>query len=69
MAASSYKSALQMAESLTREEQLRLIQELTAHAREGTSSGEQASVLELYGLGQEIWQQMDAQAYVNRERS
>jgi hypothetical protein len=69
MAASSYESALQMAESLSRDEQLRLIRELTMHAGKVISSERQASVLELYGLGQEIWQQMDAQEYVNRERS
>ena len=69
MVAASYESALQMAVSLSREEQLRLIQELTASAVNGTASKEQTSVLALCGLGQEIWQQMDAQEYVRRERS
>jgi hypothetical protein len=69
MATASYESALQMAVSLSREEQLRLIQELTAATVNGTGSKEQTSVLALCGLGQEIWQQMDAQEYVRRERS
>jgi len=58
-----------MAESLSLDEQLRLIQELTANAGNGASSEAPASVLELRGLGKEIWQGMDAQEYVRRERS
>jgi hypothetical protein len=65
MAASSYESVLQMAEALSRDEQLRLIQELMWPHR----APERTSVLELYGLGAEIWHEMDAQEYVNRERS
>lgn len=69
MATASYKSALQMAASLSRDEQLRLIQELSVHASDGGSSQEETSVLALCGLGHEIWQHMDAQEYVRRERS
>jgi hypothetical protein len=66
MASTSYEHALRVAESLPREEQLLLIQELgehMAHAKVTTS------VMELCGLGQEIWQGQDAQEYVNRERA
>ena len=45
-----------MAASLSRDEQLRLIQELTLNAAKATASEEQTSVLALCGLGQEIWQ-------------
>jgi hypothetical protein len=69
MVAPSYESALQMAVSLSREEQLRLIHELMAPVVNETTSKEQTSVLALCGLGQEIWQRMDAQEYVRRERS
>jgi hypothetical protein len=69
MAAHAYQSALQMAESLSPEERLRLIEELSAHTSKGASTETQHSVLELRGLGKEIWQGMDAQAYVNSERS
>jgi hypothetical protein len=62
MATISYENALQMAESLPREEQLRLIQELAQHAEDSAEG--KTSVLELCGLGQEIWQQLDAQQYV-----
>jgi hypothetical protein len=65
MASTSYAQALRVAESLPREEQLRLIRKLAEHTGrvEGTTS-----VMELCGLGQEIWQQVDAQEYVNSER-
>ena len=69
MAAASYENALQMAASLSRDEQLRLIRELTVNAAKGAASEGQTSVLALCGLGQEIWQHMDAQEYVSRERS
>jgi AbrB family looped-hinge helix DNA binding protein len=57
----SYESALQIAASLSRDEQLRLIRELTIRATRRPVSGEETSVLALCGLGQEIWQHMDAQ--------
>jgi hypothetical protein len=66
MTSTSYEQVLRVAESLPRDEQLRLIQELaehTAHAK-GTTS-----VMELCGLGQEIWQGQDAQEYVDSERA
>jgi hypothetical protein len=69
MATTSYENALRIAESLSRDEQLRLIQELAAHVEAGASANQKTSVLELCGLGQEIWLQMDAQDYVNRERA
>ena len=69
MATQTYESALQMAESLSREERLRLIEELTAHVGEGAASEPQHSIMELCGLGKEIWEGIDAQEYVNRERA
>lgn len=69
MAAHTYESTLQMAELLSREEQLRLIRELTARAGENASSEPQHSIMELCGLGKEIWEGIDAQEYVNNERA
>lgn len=67
MASTSYEQALRAVESLPREEQLRLIQELADHA--ANAEGTPTSVMELCGLGHEIWQQRDAQEYVNSERA
>jgi len=70
VAAISYESALSMAQSLSREEQLRLIEELKSRASKDDSSEEpHHSVMELRGLGKEIWQGIDAQEYVNNERA
>lgn len=69
MTTASYKNALQIAALLSRDEQLRIIQELTVRAAQAPALEEETSVLALCGLGQEIWQHMDAQDYVRRERS
>jgi hypothetical protein len=69
LATASYKSALEIAASLSRDEQLRLIQELTVRAAQAPASEQDTSLLALCGLGQEIWRDMDAQEYVRRERS
>ena len=69
MATASYKSALEIAASLSRDEQLRLIQELTVRTGQAPAADQETSVLALRGLGQEIWHNMDAQEYVRRERS
>ena len=71
MATPSYEQALRVAEALPREEQLRLIQALAEHT---ACEGERAtsvptSILELCGLGRDIWQQRDAQEYVTSERA
>jgi hypothetical protein len=69
VAAISYESALSMAELLSPEEQLRLIEELKARASEGAAPKPKHSIMELCGLGKEIWEGIDAQEYVNNERA
>jgi len=67
MANASYEQALRVAKALPRDEQLRLIQQLAENA---SYEGKQpTSVLQLCGLGQEIWQHRDAQEYVDSERA
>jgi hypothetical protein len=68
VATASYKSALKLAVSLSREERLRLIQELEARTADQPASKPERSILELRGLGKEIWRGIDAQEYVRRER-
>jgi hypothetical protein len=67
MAITSYEQVLRVAEALPRQDQLRLIQELAEHPSQDCEQA--TSVMELCGLGQEIWQQKDAQEYVNSERA
>ena len=68
MAADSYETALRIAASLNRDEKLRLIKELTADAVERPDSEPKHSIMELCGLGKEIWSDVDAQEYVRQER-
>jgi hypothetical protein len=69
VATDSYNSALKMAASLSREEQLRLVRELEMRTVGQPSSAPKRSILEFRGLGKEIWEGIDAQEYVNRERA
>jgi hypothetical protein len=66
MATPSYEALRRMIASLTREEQLRLMGEIASHDYSASGS---ASVMELCGLGREVWKDIDAQEYVARERS
>ncbi|GAB4285401.1 MAG: hypothetical protein Fur0025_16950 [Oscillatoriaceae cyanobacterium] len=55
--------------SLTPEEQLRLIDEVLSMVRRRVvAKPNKHSILELRGLGKEIWEGIDAQEYVNQER-
>ncbi len=64
-----YQDILRNVESLSRPEQLRLISELAEHLRVNATPETRTSILELQGLGKEIWQGIDAQKYVDRERA
>ncbi|ABA22932.1 hypothetical protein Ava_3325 [Trichormus variabilis ATCC 29413] len=67
---SSYQEVLQQAKSLSPEEQIRLIADLSSLIRQQVAmiSQPKRSILELRGLGKEIWNGIDAQEYVNQER-
>jgi uncharacterized coiled-coil DUF342 family protein len=68
---SNYQEVLQQAQTLTPEEQIRLIEDLSSLIRQQMMmiSKPKRSILELRGLGQEIWNAVDAQEYVNQERN
>ncbi|MEA5564813.1 hypothetical protein [Anabaena sp. UHCC 0399] len=68
---SSYQEVLQQAQTLTPEEQIRLIKDLSSLIRQQVTmiSKPKRSILELRGLGKEIWNAVDAQEYVNQERN
>lgn len=67
---SNYHEVRRLAESLTPEEQLRLIEELSRLMRQRVTLTPKPkhSILELEGLGKELWNGIDAQEYVNQER-
>jgi hypothetical protein len=68
MSTITYQRVLGQAERLSPNDQLRLLEELAASVRRRVLPGKRRSIMELEGLGQEIWQGIDAQEYVNRER-
>ena len=69
MASTAYEDVLQEVQRLTSDEQLRLLEELAALVRHRLmSSDQQHSILELRGLGRELWRQIDTTAYLNQER-
>ena len=67
---SNYHEVRHLAESLTPDEQMRLIQELSSLIRQRVTMTPKPkrSILELEGLGKEVWNGIDAQEYVNQER-
>jgi uncharacterized protein YqhQ len=66
---STYHEVRRLAESLSPDEQMRLI-ELSGLIRQRVTLTRKPkrSILELRGLGKEIWNGIDAQEYVNQER-
>ncbi|MEB3282729.1 MAG: hypothetical protein VKK42_27805 [Lyngbya sp.] len=64
----NYQEIRHQVESLTPDEQLQLLEELVVLVRRRISLTPQRSIMELEGLGKEIWQSIDAQDYVNQER-
>lgn len=64
-----YEHILRDVESLSRAEQLRLISELTENLRLEATPEAHTSILDLQGLGKDVWQGVDAQDYVDSERS
>lgn len=65
----SYKDIRRQVENLTSDEQLRLLEELAVMVRRRMTPKSKHSIMELEGLGKEIWQEIDAQEYVNQERA
>ncbi|MGI2904184.1 hypothetical protein [Tolypothrix sp. VBCCA 56010] len=67
---STYNEVRRLAKSLTPDEQIRLIEDLSKSIRRKVTltPKPKRSILELRGLGKEIWNGIDAQEYVNQER-
>jgi hypothetical protein len=51
------------------QEQARLVAAISEHLTRSASEPGRRSILELCGLGKEIWQGIDAQEYVRQERA
>ena len=69
MSTIAYHDVLDRAQRLAPADQLRLLEELTAFLRCQVAAKKQHSILELKGLGKEIWHGKDAQEYMTKERT
>jgi len=69
MSTIAYNRVLDQARQLAPDDQLRLLGELAALLQRQITHQKRRSILELEGLGKEIWQGIDAQEYVDRERA
>ncbi len=69
MTMATYERILDMTKRLNLPEQLRLLEALTRMVRYQVEKPPSHSIMDLEGLGAEIWQDIDAQAYVNQERA
>ena len=67
--ASLYEAVLREVEALSEAEQLRLVAQVSARLHGHGPSETSTSILDLQGLGSDIWRGQDAQDYVNHERS
>lgn len=63
----SHSELLAIIQSLDTDEQLKLLEEVAMIVRNKVKA-KKHSILELKGLGKEIWESIDAQEYVDRER-
>ena len=64
----TYQDIIHQVGTLTTNEQLRLLEDLAAIIRTRMRLSTQRSIMELEGLGKEVWQKIDAQEYINQER-
>ena len=65
----TYEELLVGVQELDAAQQLRFLEDLAAAVRRTIGPRSRHSVLELRGLGAEIWQSVDAQEYVDHERA
>lgn len=65
----TYDDVLVDVQRLAPTDQLRLLEQLAVIVREQVKEKKPHSILELRGLGKEIWQGVDVQDYIDRERA
>ncbi len=64
-----YEDVLHQAQLLSPADQLRLMEKLAAHVREAVLTGDGRHILELRGLGKDVWRGIDVDNYLNEERN
>lgn len=65
----TYQEIRSQIENLTPDEQFRLLSDLADIVRRQIVVKPKRSIMDLEGLGKDLWQDLDAQEYVNQERT
>ena len=68
MQATRHKKILEEVGKLNQAEQLRLLEQIVVLIRNKTTMKTRRSILELQGMGKDVWKDIDAQKYVDKER-
>ena len=69
MSVREYNNLLGQIAHLSRQEKIDLLVELASQLRDDSRKASKRSIMELEGLGKEIWEGINAQEYVNAERA
>ena len=64
----TWRDVLATSEKLSISDQLRLITELSLRVRQTLVESEPMDLLTLAGVGKEVWDKVDTDAYLNQER-
>ena len=68
MTTKTYDQVLSLTQQLSHTQRLDLFRELVELIHEDIALPQTRSIMELEGLGKEVWAEIDAQAYVEQER-
>ncbi|MCO5185035.1 MAG: hypothetical protein M9965_13975 [Anaerolineae bacterium] len=68
MTSIQYTDVLQRSQKLSVTEQLMLMEALAQHIKQKVDSTKRHSIMELEGLGAELWTDIDVEAYIDQER-
>ena len=69
MSTDEYRAVLDQALRLTAEEQLQLIEDIIKVVRHQVTTRPKHSIMELKGLGKEVWKGVDVEKYIDEERN
>lgn len=65
----TFNELLAQAQLLSPEDKARLVESLAADLRQSFENQRSHSIMELKGLGKELWQGIDVEKYIEEERS
>ncbi len=64
----TYRRVVKQSQTLTADEQLRLLQDLTKMVQNSVVGTSKPNLMDLQGLDKELWRGVDVDTYINEER-